>query len=77
MTPKTANTIFIICLLAGALVSGVGSSNQTTWLTYLGLAMMCIGLVIRVKFFRCPHCGGYLDRGRRQYCPYCGKNLNM
>ena len=26
---------------------------------------------------RCPHCGGYLDRGRRQFCPWCGKDLNL
>ena len=75
MNPKIANKVFIIALLSGAVISGIGSNNGPQWLTFFGLAMMCGGLILRVMCYRCPHCNAYLDRSRGEFCPYCGKNI--
>ena len=75
MSPKTANLIFLIALVTGAVISGIGSSGGPQWLTFLGVAMMCGGLIIKARFFRCPHCGQYLGRSNGQFCQWCGKEI--
>ena len=75
MSPKTANLIFLIALVTGAVISGIGSSGGPQWLTFLGLALMCGGLIIKVRFFRCPHCGQFLGRSSGKYCQWCGKEI--
>ena len=76
MSPKTANIIFIIGIVCGAVISGIGSNGGPQWLTFLGLALMCGGLIIKVRFCRCPHCGQFLARSRDESCPWCGKEIN-
>lgn len=76
INPKKANTVFIICLVAGALLGGIGSTEGIQWMAMLGIAVMMGGLVLKVILYRCPHCGKYLDRSSGEFCPYCGKNIN-
>ena len=75
MNAKKANIIFWIMLVAGALISGIGSTEGVHWMAMLGIAIMMGGLVLKVLLYRCPYCGKYLDRSSGDFCPYCGKNL--
>ena len=75
MKAKTANNIFMIALVAGAIISGLGSTNGTQWLAILGMVIMCGGLIIKVLYCRCPHCGGFIGRSSGEFCQYCGKKL--
>ena len=75
MSPKIANLIFLIALVTGAVISGIGSSGGPQWLTFLGLALLCGGLVTKARFFRCPHCGQYLGRSNGKFCQWCGKEI--
>ena len=75
MNPKKANIIFWIMLIIGALISGIGSTEDIQWMAMLGIAVMMGGLLIKILLYRCPHCGKYLDRSSGEFCPYCGKKV--
>ena len=75
MNPKKANIIFWIMLVAGALISGIGSTEGMQWMATLGIVVMVGGLMVKMFLCRCPHCGMYLDRSAGEFCPYCGKKL--
>ena len=75
MNPKRANNIFLLCLFGGALVGGIGSTMEMKWLAGVSIVIMMGGLVLRMVFYRCPHCGSYLDRSTGEFCPHCGKKL--
>ena len=76
LTPKKVNAIFILAILIGALIGFLGAYLEYTVLVFVGMAIMCMAVVLRVIFYRCPHCGKYLDRSTGQYCPYCGRDIN-
>lgn len=75
VNPKKVNIIFWIMLVAGALISGIGSTEGVQWMSMLGIALMMGGLLVKVLMYRCPHCGKYLDRSSGDFCPYCGKKV--
>jgi 4-diphosphocytidyl-2-C-methyl-D-erythritol kinase len=76
LTPKKANAICIIMLIAGALIGYLGVFLEILPLSVVGVIIMIGSIAFRIVFYRCPHCGRYLDRSSGGYCPYCGKNVN-
>ncbi len=54
-----------------------------TWMLILGLpsfVSLLAGIIIAVRFYRCPHCRERLPRKNAyaddfSHCPYCGKPL--
>ena len=77
MKLKLVNIIFILAVGVGAIVSGIGSTYNMQWLAFLGIAIMCGGLIVNVMYYRCPHCNNYLGRSRGEFCPYCGGKVNQ
>lgn len=75
MKLKMVNIIFALAVVVGAIVSGIGSTYNMQWMAFLGIAIMCGGLIVNVMYYRCPHCGTYLGRSRGNFCPYCGESL--
>lgn len=75
LKPGAVNAIFMLCLLIGALVAGIGATMEITWLAPIGIALMMGGLLIQMTFYRCPHCKSYLGRSGGDFCPYCGKKV--
>ena len=68
-------------LAAGGLVSVLGAklgergtAHPVLW---LGLGMIIAGILWRVFFVKCPHCGSKLYNVRElpEYCPDCGEKL--
>lgn len=44
------------------------------------LALICIGVLIKVMFYRCAHCHSLLPFRTiavPEYCPYCGERLDQ
>lgn len=41
-----------------------------------GLAVSLGGLALDRVWARCPACGRYLGRDRRDYCPSCGEKID-
>ena len=66
-----------IILGVGLLVAllGIAMKQQTT-LIMLGLLMMFSSVIHHVIFYRCPHCGEFLDRSTGEFCSNCGKKVN-
>ena len=45
-------------------------------LTTIGVVVMLCGLGFQLLFYRCPHCGKYLDRSTGPFCPHCGRSID-
>lgn len=41
-----------------------------------GVVVMLCGLGFQLLFYRCPHCGKYLDRSTGPFCPHCGRSID-
>lgn len=57
---------------------GTGSGGalvQSALLIVAGLLLLIVALVLHFTYYRCPHCGRFLDRSTGAYCPYCGKKM--
>ena len=76
LRPKKVNLIFGIALLAGAAAGFYGVFSEKTVLSCIGIAAMAGAVLFRFIFYRCPHCGKYLDRSTGRYCPYCREDVN-
>ena len=63
-----------IITMLGCYISKPFSLHFVAW---LGLAVIGAGLVFRILYIKCPHCGDglYQTHARLDYCPACGKKL--
>lgn len=76
-TPKEIRKRTFITLGVGLLVALCGIAwNEQTTLIMMGLLTMFASIIYHVAFYRCPHCGKFLDRSTGEYCPGCGKKVN-
>lgn len=75
--PKQIRKRTFIILGIGLLIAlcGIAKNEQVT-LILLGLLTMFASILHHVIFYRCPHCGKFLDRNTGDYCPGCGKKVN-
>ncbi len=44
-------------------------------LAFGALAVFVVAVVFRIIYWRCPACGGYLWRNRKENCQHCGATL--
>lgn len=76
-TPKEIRTRTFITLGIGLLVALGGiAMNEQVVLIMMGLITMFASIIYHVIFYRCPHCGKFLDRSTGEFCPGCGKKVN-
>lgn len=68
--------ITIVLCLSGITVNVVGAILDLMYLAIIGMILIFVGVIYHISFYRCPHCGKYLDRSFSEYCPGCGKNIN-
>lgn len=76
MKVKTANVVFWIAIAVGAVISGLGSTNGMQAMSFIGVVLMCAGLMVKLRYCRCPHCGGFIGRSNGGFCQFCGKKIN-
>ena len=76
LRPKDVNSILVIALLIGAVTAFYGVFSDKTALSVIGIVIMICSVLFRYIFYRCPHCGKYLDRSTGPYCPYCREKVN-
>ncbi|MCQ2420886.1 MAG: hypothetical protein MJ118_07100 [Clostridia bacterium] len=76
-SPKQIRKRTFVILAIGLLIAlcGIAKNEQVT-LILLGLLTMFASILHHVIFYRCPHCGKFLDRNTGDYCPGCGKKVN-
>lgn len=75
LTPKKVRFWVITAGLAGIAVFGAGALMEIKPIAGAGMVIIVGTLIFHLIFYRCPHCGKYLDRSRGDYCPYCGEEL--
>ena len=76
MSLKEKTRLTTVIMLAGALVGCVGAYINLT-VTLIGAAMMVGGLMLHLRWYRCPHCGASLGRnGIPRFCPNCGETID-
>ena len=76
LSPKKVNKLYAAVLIAGAVTAFAGAFTETTALVIIGVIVLMANVVFRLAFFRCPHCGVYLDRSTGDFCPHCGREVN-
>lgn len=79
-TVRTFNRILSGTALALALLlSIVRSYNEPARIVLaVAVGILLVGvLVLKLVFWRCPHCGARLGRDVKQYCTSCGKPLDL
>lgn len=70
-------------MLAGAVITMLGCHWSENFrlhpVAWLGIAVMAAGLIWRILFIKCPHCGDglYSARSSLKHCPNCGKELGL
>lgn len=77
---RTMRRLSVIFFILGLLFLTIGICIGTM----TGLIVLAVGLVILVGtcifialFARCPHCGGFIKLGfRNYYCPNCGQYVD-
>lgn len=77
LIPRKVAKIRTILLICGAIVAFLGvARNENLVLIFGGMAVMIASSIFHIIFYRCPHCGKFLDRSAGEYCPYCSKEVN-
>lgn len=76
-TPKEINRDFWIIFACGIVVALYGAfGTGTDYVAFIGMAMMVAAMIFWIVFYRCPHCGRFLDRSTGEFCPHCGEKVN-
>lgn len=66
-----------IILGIGLLIALLGIAlDEQAFVIVLGLLTMFSSIIHYVIFYRCPHCGKFLDRSTGEFCPNCGKKVD-
>lgn len=74
--PKTARKIVWCLLSIGAIIGLIGSYSSDI-LFVIGIVLMICAILTHFIFYRCPHCGRFLDRSTGEFCPCCGKEIDQ
>lgn len=75
LSPKKIQAICEMLLLISVAVVLFGVWLEVKAVIAIGLLLLFGSIVLRIAFYRCPHCGSYLDRSSGDYCPDCGRRL--
>lgn len=75
MKLKRAERIFMGILAAGFVTALAGGTWEMNWLAGGGMAVMAGAAIVRIVFYRCPHCRKYLGNSSGRFCPFCGKEI--
>ena len=57
----------------GVLLLGVCFTSMLLWA--VGVVILLVGLVIHLRYYRCPACGKFLERVTGAFCSHCGAKI--
>lgn len=76
LVPKKVRVLVFATFAVGFLIGGAAYCWESIPLSVLAMAIILGALGIHLIFYRCPHCGKFLDRSTGDYCPYCGQRMD-
>lgn len=74
---RVSERMLMSSCLVGIILVAVGNRTQSFTMSAAGAALMVLGILQTLKFFRCPHCKKrfkFLSKSPK-VCPYCGADL--
>ena len=72
MSLKQKTTLSTLIMIAGMLTAAVGAYTHVA-MALIGAAVLFAGLLLHLRWYRCPHCGAFLGRDSiPNFCPSCG-----
>ena len=74
---RVSERMMMSSCLVGIILVAIGNRSQSFTMSAAGAALMVLGILQTLKFFRCPHCKKrfkFLTKSPK-VCPYCGANL--
>ena len=77
LSPAAVRAVFWRLLFLGAIFGFIGAFTEARIWMIVGVCVMTASAVFYVIFYRCPHCGSYLDRNTGEFCPNCGKEIRQ
>ena len=74
---RTSERMMMSSCLVGIILVAVGNRMQSFTLSAVGAALMVLGILQTLKYFRCPHCKKRFKLLTKspKVCPYCGAEL--
>lgn len=77
MKPQKVRKIQYLIFITGVIIAFLGILlSETTALMIIGIVVMFAAVIFHFIFYRCPHCGAFLDRSTGEFCPQCGRKVN-
>ena len=74
---RVSERMMMSSCLVGIILVAIGNRMQSFTMSAAGAALMVLGILQTLKFFRCPHCKKrfkFLTKSPKT-CPYCGVKL--
>ena len=77
MDYKVSERAMVTSCAVGILIVMLGNRRQSLMMSAVGAAVMVLGLLQALIFYKCPHCKKRFKLGSRRLsvCPYCGAQL--
>ena len=78
MSRLGARILYFVSLIGGLLLMALFMSLRMKFLAYIALAATFVGMIISLRFLRCPNCGWTPGKHglSAKYCPRCGEILD-
>lgn len=75
--PKKVRGGYFIAIAAAAPLMLIGSLLPNMAMLFVGVGIVLLDLIFYLLWYRCPHCGRHLGNSWGEFCPYCGKKVNV
>ena len=77
MNYKVSERAMVSSCAVGILIVMLGNRRQSLMMSAVGAAVMVLGILQALLFYKCPHCKKRFKIGSRRpsVCPYCGAKL--
>ena len=77
MDYRISERAMVTSCAVGILIVMLGNRRQSLMMSAVGAAVMVLGILQALVFYKCPHCKKRFKIGSRRpnVCPYCGAKL--
>ena len=79
MDYRISERAMVTSCAVGILIVMLGNRRQSLMMSAVGAAVMVLGILQALVFYKCPHCKKRFKIGSRRpsVCPYCGETVAL